>query len=306
MARTDTRCRFIKSSPGTPERRRAGQLFRGVWPLVRRVRACSGRRCSWSAHSLPRSWDPSGSTPEAAGSTLRVWRTVRATWSLRVPGSREVVGAGTLGSTLSPEAAVPLGRTTSSRPSSLRRVPVAGRVRRRPRGPRPPHPNRRPNGRPCHDQNTTGTPPRPAHRRWHHRDGHGGRARHSRAARSQWILGVRCRPGRAGLTAAFAVLGVGVARRSLAAAKGAGVIAVLLVPMAYVHIASAGPDPAPIAATAVSLAATVLFIALILVIQTLTAERNSARGGRYVGPMRSPEDPWHATHWQWPLDPGST
>jgi hypothetical protein len=94
------------------------------------------------------------------------------------------------------------------------------------------------------------------------------------------------------------------ARRSLAAAKGAGVIAVLLVPMSYVHIASAGPDPAPIAGTAVGLAATVLFIALILVIQTLTAERNSARGGRYMGPMRSPENPWHATHWQWPPRPG--
>jgi hypothetical protein len=93
------------------------------------------------------------------------------------------------------------------------------------------------------------------------------------------------------LTAAFAVLGVGVARRSLAAARGAGVIAVLLVPMAYVHVASAGPGPTPIPATAVGLAATVLFIALITIAQTLTAERNSARGGRYERPMQPPEGP---------------
>lgn len=108
------------------------------------------------------------------------------------------------------------------------------------------------------------------------------------------------------LAAAFAVLGVGVGRRSLAAARGAGLVAVALAPAAYVRFASAVPGPAPALSYAaflvVGLAATILFTALVAVVGTLTAERNSTRGGRYVGAPGARYDQWRPTDRTWPLD----
>jgi hypothetical protein len=108
------------------------------------------------------------------------------------------------------------------------------------------------------------------------------------------------------LSAAFAVLGVGVGRRSLAATRGAGLVAVVLGPAAYVRSASAVPGPTPALSYAaflgVGLAATILFSALISVVWTLTAERNSARGGRHVGATGARYDQWRPTDRTWPLD----
>jgi hypothetical protein len=108
------------------------------------------------------------------------------------------------------------------------------------------------------------------------------------------------------LAAAFAVLGVGVVRRSLAATRGAGLVALLLVPAAYVRLTSAVPGPTPALSFAtflvVGLAATILFTALVAVVGTLTAERNSVRGGRYVGATGSRGGQWPPTDQTWPLD----
>jgi hypothetical protein len=107
------------------------------------------------------------------------------------------------------------------------------------------------------------------------------------------------------LAAAFAVLGVGVGRRSLAAARGAGFLALLLGPAAYAGFVSA-PGSAPALSYAaflvVGLAATILFSALLSVVWTLTAERNSARGGRYVGATGARYDRWPPTDRTWRLD----
>jgi hypothetical protein len=82
------------------------------------------------------------------------------------------------------------------------------------------------------------------------------------------------------LSAAFAVLGVGVVRRSPDAARGAGLVAFLLGSAGYVRVASVDPGPAATLSVApllvVCVAATVLFTALVEVVRTLTAERNSA------------------------------
>lgn len=88
----------------------------------------------------------------------------------------------------------------------------------------------------------------------------------------------------------YAALGVGVARRSLPAARWAGSISVVVVPILGIPAASAEPRTATLLLLAVGMAAGLLFMALLATTTTLTAERNVAQGGRYVRTSR-PQHP---------------
>jgi hypothetical protein len=99
----------------------------------------------------------------------------------------------------------------------------------------------------------------------------------------------------------YAALGVGVGRRSLRAARGAGAISVVVL-MLGIPAVSAAPRPATLLLLAVSTVAGLLFMALLAITNTLAAERNAAHGGRYVRTWR-PQHPLPTpAKWFDPLD----
>jgi hypothetical protein len=103
----------------------------------------------------------------------------------------------------------------------------------------------------------------------------------------------------------YAALGVGVVRRSLRAARGAGVISIVLALVALTPTIALGPRPAYLLLLAVSIAAGLLFMALLATANTLAAEQNASHGGRYARTARpqhvqNPQPP--PAQWFDPLD----
>jgi hypothetical protein len=97
----------------------------------------------------------------------------------------------------------------------------------------------------------------------------------------------------------YAALGVGVTRRSLPAARGAGVISALVLPIAGIPALSTELRPQSLVLLAASMAAGLLFMALVATTNVLAAERNARHGGRYVRAAR-PEPP--PAQWFDPFD----